>query len=77
MIKTESGALLPATFDSGRFREWNRKRGAEVKVRLPVISADPQRGGGPTSQVRTDASEILNAKELRQKRNLKTKVRIG
>jgi hypothetical protein len=25
MIKTESGALLPATFDSGRYREWKSR----------------------------------------------------
>lgn len=74
MIKTESGALLPATFDSGRFKEWNRKRGAEVNVRIYVISADSQRGGGHSSQDRANASEILNAKELRQNRVLKTKV---
>lgn len=30
MIKTESGAMLPATFDSGRYKEWRSKNRSVV-----------------------------------------------
>ena len=40
MIKTESGAMLPATFDSGRYKEWkSRNRSTAVcQYRLPTPS---------------------------------------
>jgi hypothetical protein len=48
MIRSESGALLPATYNSGRFKDWQQKR-----RRGTAITGDSRSGdkGGPASGI--------------------------
>lgn len=64
MIRSESGRLLPATYNSGRFNEWRAQR-------KRVKPADPQ-----TSDAGTNAgkSEILSARAVHRGRVEKQKV---
>lgn len=47
MIRSESGALLPATFKSGKFAEWKKSRRRRVDA---AHSADAQPGTLATAQ---------------------------
>lgn len=42
MVKTESGARLPASYRSGRFEEWSKAR----KVGLPKVGEEEEPGSG-------------------------------
>lgn len=66
MIRSESGALLPATYNSGRYKEWRAQR------KRSSSSKDNTQSGPETRQ---QTSEILPARAIYQKRQDKEKVR--
>lgn len=63
MIRSESGALLPATYNSGRFRDWQQKR------RRGTATTDSRQGekGAP-------ANGILPAQAIHRQRKQKEQV---
>jgi hypothetical protein len=71
IVRTESGARLPATFKSGRFDEWKAKN----KKSLPRVGdAEPENAGGRGAQGLTGAdgrrfrhNKITEAKPLDKK----------
>lgn len=65
LIRSESGALLPATYNSGRYREWRSQRN-----RSSASKEFSQSG----SEKRHQTSEILPARAIYQKRQDKEKV---
>lgn len=69
MIRSESGALLPATYDSGRYQEWRSKR-----KRSGAQNGRPE----SSSSVPGIKNGILDARAIHQKRQETVKVsRVG
>ena len=66
MIRSESGALLPATYNSGRYKEWRAQR------KRSSTSKDNTQSGSEKSH---QTSEILPAQAIYRKRQDKEKVR--
>ncbi|KAK4689793.1 ATP-dependent RNA helicase DDX54/DBP10, partial [Tremellales sp. Uapishka_1] len=85
MLKTESGALLPATFKSGRFDEWRRKQklhlprsgDTELSFRqTPRVSghrAGPPKAGPAADSVAATPSDRIPRKIDTQRRKLELK----
>lgn len=78
IVRTESGARLPATFKSGRFDEWKAKN----RKSLPRVGdQEPERVGGPGG-VNADGkryrhNKITEAKPLDKRHNMyERKVRV-
>lgn len=82
MIKTESGALLPATFDSGRFKEWARKRHNPMTVRASLLSysyfaiepAYAKRASAAHHERGSGQGDLLTPSDIRDARVSKAKV---
>jgi len=53
MIRSESGALLPASYNSGRYREWKQKgrQTAPIRPNGPNTQGGNDRQGGNTSGI--------------------------
>lgn len=89
LIRTESGALISASYKSGRFDEWARKKRISIprtgEIELSSAKQFAQNGqrrfrhNSDNSQKRTQdgnvKSELKNAEQIRKQRKIKEKRR--
>lgn len=68
MVKTESGAKLPATYRSGRFDEWKSKNRVSIPRVGETENAGPQRRTGSAGGRKWNHNQVVTAKPL-DKRN--------
>lgn len=82
MIRSESGALLPASYNSGRFRDWQAKRTRSGSIRTRTEGVSPETVKGTTSGVlpaqaiyrkRQEAEKVSSANRLKLKYQRKAK----
>lgn len=64
MVKTESGAKLPATYRSGRFDEWKQQHRVSIPRVGEAEEEGPRRGGGGPGGRKYRHKQVVAAKPL-------------